>query len=169
MPTNPANFPLPQLTYSILPSQGFAGQLYDAGHHDIITGIADEDLDAGLGVCTGDEFGGIELPATGTDVTGAQFKGVTILQVAREPGQFPATGPRYLAKDAVPILRRGRIWVMPLGDMVNDGPVYCVVASANFGRFRGDNTNASLVPNCYCIQGATASSGFPALISINLP
>lgn len=158
------SFPLPQTSYALTPAVAFAGMLADAVSTRMISGLADTALDAGYGLCRGAADGEVKLPGAGSDVT-TDFQGVSVYLASKMPVQGSAL--RYAAKDSVSILRQGRIWVLALGDMVSDGPVYCVDAVANFGRFRGDNTNAALVPNAIVIKGATA--GNLALIALNLP
>ena len=71
----------------------------------------------------------------------------------------------YSANEMVGLVRRGRIWVQINAAVTLDTPVYCIY-SGSAGQFRGDNTNAVLVPTAKWVM--SASSGI-ALLEINLP
>lgn len=166
-PTNPRNFPLPQTHYNQFPTVAFNGQVADGGpFRDIISRLLDADCGVGIGLCTGVDNTRVKLISTGTDVTTAAFKGFVIYEPNREPAYpTPSAGTMRKAGDSVQLLRKGRIWVMPQGDVVDDGPVY-LCTTANYGQVRGDNTNASLLPNAYVVIGATVASGNPCQIQL---
>lgn len=169
---------LPQTTYNLFPGIAQDGQIDPTRFQDIVSMLADAALDSGMGVVTGATqtvansvfLESCKLPAASGDVTGGAFKGIAVWQSAKEPTGYPpsaATAGHYAAKDSVPVMKKGRIWIFPQGDLVKDGPLYCIYQVASIGRFRGDNTNAALVPNAKVLVGNTASSGLPCLIELN--
>lgn len=167
---------VPQTTYNQFPGIAIDGMLAEAPiSGGIDTYLTEDALVAGRFVCTGDTAlvppspQSCQLPEVATDVS-AGGQGFVIYTAAKMP---VAGAGEYKAKDAVPVLRKGKIWIFPEGDVVDDGPVYIVNGSGagTPGRLRGDaNTAAAtIVHGAVVRRGATASSGLPALVEINLP
>lgn len=166
---------LPQTSYNQFPAQAYDGML-EGTASKVDTGICAAALDAGRGLVqsaatTTSDPDSVKLPALAADVTN-HFKGVAIYLAAKMP--IAGSSLRYAAKDAVPMLRRGRIWVFPEGDILEDGAVFVVngTAGGTPGKFRGDaNSGAAttLGINAICRRGATLASGLPALLEFNLP
>ncbi len=163
---------IPQVTYAQVPPVAFAGMVADSGFTDTESAVAEEALDAGLGVVVGTTGGAtptVVKPAASGDL--ALLKGVTMYLAAREP---TGTANRYAIGDAVPCLTQGRIWVQidaTSGSVLTDnGAVYLVFSGANAGKFRGDagvGPSAVLVPNAKVKIGGTA--GGVGQIKVNLP
>lgn len=160
---------IPQTTYTLVPALARAGMMADGEHH-VDSLLADVAMAPGLAVVTGAAHGECKLPTAASDVS-AHFRGVAIYS----PMKMPVAGSAntYAIADAVPVVRRGRVWVKPEGDMVDDGPVYVVNGSGagTAGMFRGDaNAGAATVlSRAVCMIGATAASGLFALVEINVP
>lgn len=154
----------PQLSYDLAPAAAFAGMKADSGLSDTVSRLADVALDAGLGVCKGTDTESVKLPTTEGNVTGS-FGGIALYNAS----QMPRTANRYAATDAVPVLKRGRVWVQTEATIADDAAIYCIYDATNRGKFRADaDTNrAGLVPSAKCIKGVTGAG--LALIEINLP
>lgn len=155
----------PQLVVTQFPAVASAGQIADTGFRDVTTGIADGDMDPALAVVLGAHGSdSIKLPSATGDL--ASLKGWTLAKVMKEPRT-----PQFAATDAVDVLRVGRLWVVPQGDVVDEGPVYVIHSGANAGRIRGDagsgGNAATLVSRAKVLKGATA--GNLARIAVNLP
>lgn len=88
------------------------------------------------------------LPRLATDITGGGFLGVSMADTSKE---YNAGG--YIDGDAVPIVHRGRVYVISESIVAEGGAVYCRYASGSggsqLGAFRhdGDSSSAALVPN----------------------
>lgn len=167
---------VPQLTYSQFPAVAIDGMIADGAKPQIDTAIADVALDSGRAVVTGGASAltdpdRVKLPTSAADVTN-KFKGVVLYQASKMP--VAGSALRYAIKDAAPVLRQGRIYVFPEGDMVDDGPVFVVngTGAGTAGKFRGDaNAGAAttLGASAICRRGATLASGLPAILEFNLP
>jgi hypothetical protein len=168
---------IPQVTYNNRPPVAFAGQLGDSGPWDIRSCLAEAVMDAGLGVVYGTQPSGadpgtpvVDLPANTGEV--AKFMGVALYQSQREP---TGTANRYAAKDPVPVLKRGRIWVQvdatAAAALTAEGAVYLVHSGAQAGKFRQDTgaggTAATLVSGARCVYAGT--EGGIALVDFNIP
>lgn len=166
-----AGISLPQLTYTTVPALAFDGQAADntLSYNDTAL-VETAAVAAGRGVCTGTTMDQCKVPAVAADVTN-KFLGVVLYEAARMP--TPGVAAQYAVKAAAPILRRGKVWVFPEGDMVDNGPVFLVNGSGagTAGKWRGDaNTAAATqITRAICRRGATAASGLPALLEFNLP
>lgn len=167
---------VPQTVYDQFPAVAFDGMIADSAVKQVDTALADVALDCGRAVVTGGastitDPDRVKLPTAAGDVTN-KFKGVSLYQASKMP--ISGSANRYAIKDAVPVLRRGRVYIFPEGDMVDDGPVFVVNGSGagTAGKFRGDaNAGAAttLGANAICRRGATVASGLPAILEFNLP
>lgn len=133
-----------QLTYSANMSPAIAGTLYDLSDHTIDAYAAEgSDIGMGMGVVAGtDTLTQCKLPAGA--VTG--FKGIALMQ-AKE--QTYGTGTvAYVAKDTVPVVDRGRVWV-PVVGAVTAGTAACLIhTGANIGKWTvTDDTNSDVITN----------------------
>lgn len=98
--------------------------------------------------------------------TGQKFRGVSISTWANEQLKATSEG-EYKDKQAVNVLRKGRIWVRVNANITVDDPAYFVYTGADAGKFRNDNTDADRVPGGEFRSSANA--GELAVIEINLP
>lgn len=153
-----------QLTYDLYQKAGHAGLLYDIEPHRIVTGAAEGAIPFGRAVVPGtDPEKQVMLP----DPSGLEkFRGVAKSTWAQEQD---LTGEgQYKDKAAVNVVKQGVIWVEVNGDVVVDGAAYFVFTpGADLGKFRGDDTAASIVPTG--VFRSSASSGELAILEINLP
>lgn len=166
---------IPQLSYPLIPPPAFAGMLADSGPWDIESCVAEEALDAGLGLVRGTNGGatpGAKKPTVIGDL--ATLLGISKYEPAREP--IPAIAPnRYAIGDVIAYVTMGRVWVQVDttngSALLDGGPVFLVYTGVDAGRFRADTgaggVTAVLVPNARCRYGGTA--GGVAMIKINLP
>lgn len=106
------------------------------------------------------------------------FYGVSIYIQNRQNLLGPngsAGGSPYFPGDAVPVLTRGRIWVVPENTVTSDSPVYWRVvptmSNPQVGTFRSDSDggNAILIPNNQVRWIVGASAGGFAVLDINQP
>jgi len=164
-----ANHPFvsgPQVSVEYFPDPGMNGQIVDIGPRDILSALADTDLDIGLGVVLGANGpNSIKLPGQTSDVANL-FMGFTRYNPMIEP-----RSPHYAATDTVGVLRVGRIWLVCQGDVTDQGPLYVIHAGANAGKIRGDagsgGNAATQVTRGRVIQGATA--GNLCQVALNMP
>lgn len=107
----------------------------------------------------------VTLPASAANIT-ANFQGIVARLTAREPknGSSVVDGGSvmYAAKDQLPVLRTGVIWVDVENACTQDNPVYCrhtVNGGLNvIGGFAdGAGTGLAAVPNCKFIDTLTAA------------
>lgn len=160
---------MPQLTVTQFPNPAIEGMIADTSAisgNNTISRLAQGALHAGRGVCKGTLYEQVKLPALASDVTD-HFQGFTTYNAMREP---VAAGPLYKDTDAVGIFRRGPIWLLAEGTVIDDGPVYIVngTGAGTPGMLRGDANSgaATVMPRAKVIKGATA--GNLALVEINL-
>lgn len=108
----------------------------------------------------------VKLPALAADIT-ANFQGIAVRLTAREPHNATVivddgTG-MYVAKDQIPCLRTGVIYVNVEGTVAQDGAVYCRYAAgaggSQLGAFRADadTATAAIVPNAKYLEGRTGA------------
>ncbi len=155
----------PQTTYDQFNAEALEGMVTEGHFGNFIdSGTLEGTSNSARGMVTGSGYGLVKVP-TGTTYISAHFQGVSVYQSAKMPQAGAAV--RYADGDTVPCLKKGRIWVLAQGDMVLDGPVYCVHSGADAGKFRGDNTTATIVAGAICRKAAL--TGALALIELNLP
>lgn len=121
-----------QLTYGANMSPAIAGTLYDLSDHTIDSYAAEgADIGLGMGVVAGtDPVAQCKLPAAA--VTG--FKGIVLMQAKEQNSSGVVV---YAAKDTVPVVDKGRVWVPVIGAVTADGAVYLIHTGANLGKFTG--------------------------------
>lgn len=157
-------FQIPQTTVTQFPDIAIEGMVADMQSTNIITRIATIGIPVGRGVVKSSAWDLCKLPTSAAEVTN-NFQGVSIYSAMREPGV-----PHYAIKASVSVLRRGLIWLIAEGTVVDDGPVFIVNGSGagTAGMLRGDaNTAAATqVTQARVIKGATAGS--LALVEFNL-
>lgn len=153
---------IPQVAYENTMPVGIAGMVAQTGQH-VDSFLAGEDIAFGLGVVTDDPDTDTVILPNGGAIADRTFRGFTIYNAS----QAANAAEGYLEKQAVSVLRRGRIWLEAQGDVVSDGEIFVIDTGADAGKIRGDNTDATLIGSCVCLKGALA--GALALVEINLP
>lgn len=172
-----------QTSVSDVPAQAFEGMVRDiAMVKDTISRLANEAatpfIPFGKAVVklTGDADNQCSLPAATADVTDRML-GIAVADVGIEEDSSIAWG-HYKAGLAVPVLSKGRIWVIA-EDQVTDIslPVFVRFTDpggsaplASLGSFRTDADTADAVEQPACRwRTTTAGAGELAVVEINLP
>lgn len=108
-----------------------------------------------------------KVPAAAGDVTNSSA-GVVVRRLTKVTDPTLAL-PGYAAKDSVPVLRKGKIWVRVESGVTRGAAAFARHAVSNQGQFRhdADGGNATLVPSAY--YRTSASAGQLAMVEINLP
>lgn len=165
---------MPQLDYSLDNPIAVEGALYDGAMvRDKISALAE--LVAGIRVAKavkkGTDDDQVILPTAAIDITEGRILGVSILDLTLET---PVGGvPLYSTGDSIPLMRKGRLWVIAEDDCVKDAPVYVRFQNgddvADFdGGFSGVNTaDHDLLPAAKWFT--SASAGELAVLEINFP
>lgn len=141
-----------QLDYNDM-SPAIQGGLGDAGENDIVTGVSDEIVQFGMGLDQ-DAAGLYAVPSA----TGFVFGGVS---VQKHKAQQNAVGQaQFEINEAIPVLRKGRIWVNAEVAVNPTLPVF-LRHTANTGPNPGD----------FLVTADTASaddiSAFAKWVSVN--
>lgn len=109
----------------------------------------------------------VVLPVLTTDVTAGTAWGVAILDTSRETNAA-GTGADYLDEEAVPLMRKGRIWVVSEDAVDTVGlPAFVRFTDGVLGSFRTDADTADAV----ALPGATfrsTTSGVNQLVILEL-
>lgn len=166
LPYAPPLAPMSRVDY--FPNPGLNGTVADSGHHDITTALAESPgFDIGLAIVLGaGGYGFGRLPSASTDISNGLVIGFSLYKPMQEPA-FPHWQPTFAAD----ILRKGRIWVVCQGAMVDQGPVFIIYSGANAGQVRGDagsGGNAAVAfSRAVARQGAAA--GGLVILDVNTP
>lgn len=159
---------IPQIAYSYVPPAALQGQTGTIAPSTTATGVAEVALDCGLFLVGGSADQGVKLPTAAADVTNT-LRGVSLYQDVKEPIKGL---PRFKVGDAVPVLRKGQVWVpVVTADVATDQIPFVVHSGGDAGKIRGtagagpDGTIPAA--GCRVIKGAVA--GGLALVEINLP
>lgn len=155
-----------QTSYSISMAVAQTGQLADLGPNDIVSkvNVVDALTSFGLAVVQGATDDQAHLPSLSTD----KVIGVVVHVANRE--QALGTGiVGFKKSDVLPVLMKGRIWVLVDGPVVVNGPVFVRFAGGQAGVFRSDadTANATLVDGASFATSAFA--GGLAIVNFNLP
>lgn len=163
-----------QTSYSLDNPVAVEGALYDvAMTRDKISALVElaAGIRVGRAVRKGTDEDQVVLPTLATDITGGLIRGVSFIDLSLET---PVGGvPLYSEFDSIPLMRKGRIWMVAEGTAVADQPVYVRFQngddSATFdGGFSGVNTaDHDLLPNAKWFKGAVA--GELGVIEVNIP
>jgi hypothetical protein len=156
-----------QTSVTVNPAVAIEGQMADSGDTDVISRLAVISTVPGRLVAfkTGDADNQARHPDATGQVT-AQALGIPVYD-----GMHP-TNP-YAIGDMVPVLKRGRIWVLPEEAVTPASPVFVrfadgTVVSHNGGfRTSADTATAVALPTCRFL-----TSGGPAtlcVLEVNLP
>lgn len=125
-----------QTTFNQDPAIATPGMLYDSAPNDIRTCIAQEDIPYGAGVRIDGQY--CELPDSTGEVTGNDF-GVAVHDVSGKAGG-------YKAGDTVPVLVRGRVWVLTEQGLANGArPFVRFAGTGAKGAWRNDADTAAAV------------------------
>lgn len=164
----PFEFPQTTMTQFCDPAvEGMIADLSAVAGYNTASYVAIVAMNWGRGVVLGAAHDEIKLPTSAADITD-HFQGFTRYEAMRTP---VIGGNAYAIKAAVPVLRRGPIWLLVEGAAtVDDGPVYIVNGSGagTPGRLRGDANGgaATLVARAKVRQGA--APGALSKVEINL-
>jgi len=175
-----------QLSYAINAAVARRGMLADAGA-DKLTISRLVELAAGIpaGVMVTrdgatDEETQCLLPTAAADLTDDHLLGITLYDASKEPGTN-AGDNEYDDEEAVPVLRRGRVWVIAEDDVTVEAGAQCYVrhtsgTGTQLGAFRmdADTAAAAAISNCRFVTAAhTVSingvSMTVAMVEINHP
>lgn len=172
-----------QTAVNDVPAQAFEGMVRDTAQvKDIISRLANEAatpfIPFGKAVVklTADADNQCSLPASATDVTD-RLLGIAIADVSIEEDAAIAFG-HYKEGDSVPVLRKGRIWVIAetivtdisLGVFIRHTTPGGSPPLASLGSFRTDADTANATENTSLTWLTTTSAiGELAVVEFNLP
>lgn len=156
-----------QTTYLASPATAIEGMVADASRQtDIMSRAATVAIPAGR-FCVRAADGTCKLPTVTGDVTGAGVGlGVSMYDAVAAPGG-------YVQYDMVPIVHKGRVYVVVEEAVTEGDPVFVRFAAgaggSNLGAFRksADTATASQVPNA--VYRSSASASGLAVVELNSP
>ena len=150
-----------QTNYNIDTPIAFNGMLSDTTQHKDVLSLNNRDTDVFVGrlVSRGVNEDEIIHPAVATDVTDLKRARGVVLH-----SHQMTSSEKYLAKDIVSVLHKGRMWVQFMDAPDSKADVRVVVGGADAGRFASTGLG-SIVPNCKIIR--TSNNNF-AEIEIDL-
>lgn len=163
-----------QLTYTLDNPVAVEGALYDGAMvRDKVSALVE--LAAGIrvakAVIKGTDDDQVVLPGLATDITGGLVTGVSFIDLTLET---PVGGiPLYSENDSIPLMRKGRLWVITEGAAVKDAAVFVRFQNgddvATFdGGFSGVNTaDHDLLSTAKWFTSAGA--GELAVLEVHLP
>lgn len=167
---------MPQTSVDDVNAIGFEGLIYDiAQERDIISKLsAVAAITPGhLGVWKATNADTVVvLPVLTTDVTDGTAWGVAIADTSRQTNAAQ-TGADYLDEEAVPLMRKGRIWVISEDAVATVGLPAFVRFSATggekLGAFRtdADTADAVALPGA-TFRSTTAGAGELVILELNL-
>lgn len=166
---------MPQTSYAInLPAAAYPGQFADNGYKDITSALAvAAAISYGLlGVVDTTNSNGfdnmaVKVPAASTDITTATKQlGVVVADQARAQSALFSV-PTYPQFSAVPLCRKGRLWVQSETAVADGAPVYARWQTGDNGTVPGklggtlDTTTVgnALLSNAVW-RGKTTAAGF---------
>lgn len=100
-----------QTSYALNQSAAQEGQLSDVGNHDIVSKSNAAAILFGKFVAKDSADGSCKAPAAATDVTNLQKAGGVVVRSQTVVCDPSVVAPQYPLKSAIPVLRKGRIWV----------------------------------------------------------
>lgn len=165
---------MPQLSYQIDTTIAVEGALADTTTKDTVSRVSATDLGRGRFVIRDSTAAlndkGVKLPTADFVGSGDQ-EGVSMF----DPTRVPTDGGLNFAQGTeIPVLRSGRIWVVPEDAVTTGGPVFARFTSggggAVLGRFRSDADTASAaqVASGRWMSSTTGADEL-AILAINLP
>jgi hypothetical protein len=148
--------PAIQTTYTTVMRPGLAGLKADMTPETIVTGIAETAIGFGVAVFQGTGDRQVRV-ANGT----ALLVGISMWDQGVGHLTPPTTPDSFVIGDDVPVMKKGRIWVLATAAAVAGAPAYVIPAS---GLFTGVSTANTLVGSWV----TSASGGALAVLSVNL-
>lgn len=158
-----------QTSYANGQSAALEGQIADSGPRDVTSKVAHESITAGRFTARQAD-GRIKLPAASTDITGGAAEGFATIDTAREGAYGTGGSAPWAAGDVVPVLREGRLYVVPETAYTEGEQVH--VRYAGTGD-KGAVRNAAVASETAALPSAVfRNSGLAstlAIVEINLP
>lgn len=166
-----ADIVVPQTSYVMEPGRAYAGMIADSAVvRDIVSRLVETSggFGAGLFLSKGTDKRNQAILPVATGGISAGLLGVSVFQTMRE-----STTPRYKLKDSVPVMRKGRIWVLIAANIDEDDDVFIEHSGADAGKIRptANSGSATAVPNgaVKVIQAGTTTGDGIACVEVNLP
>lgn len=160
-----------QTSYSIDQAAAYDGSVYDLGSTDVVTAVVESSVIPGIFVTKGAASKGVTPPDALGEVTNpALARGFVVRDVSQESN---ASGELVYASEAlVPVLKKGRIWVVCEDAFDESDRVYVRYATTTNGTQLGrvrtdiDATNAVLLERARFLNSGDA--GALALLDLDL-
>lgn len=121
-----------QLSYSMNMAAAIAGTLYDDSPKVVDSLLAEGTIGLGMGVIAGTNPQTQAIVPSATFSAG--FKGVAMYQVKEQNDDGTVT---YTAKDTVPVVRKGRVWVNVTGAVTAETPAFLTFSGDDAGKWAG--------------------------------
>ncbi len=159
-----------QTSYSIDQAAAFAGMKGDgAPVQDVVTGENAAAVLFGSYACLDSAVGSIKAPAAAVDIT-AIGKQVGVVLAKQDMVSSASGSAQYPAKSAVPVMKKGRVWVT-VEDAITVGTSTVNVRYAgtgNKGAFAGAavSSETAVLPGARWLSNTTGAG--VALLEINL-
>lgn len=156
---------MPQLEYNDLVAAVKGGKA-DSGNHDIISAVSDEIIQFGIGLQV-EVTGLVTLPSAAGD----QFQGIAMMKHKAPPN---STGiSQYEIGQAIPVLRKGRIWVQA-EEAVNPTLAVFLRHTVNGGDVPGDfrtdlDTAAAFDISAFAKWISVTTAAGLAILEVNFP
>ena len=123
-----------QTSYSIdIAPVAFPGQLYDLSPKDVVTEAAEVALPYGILAVQGTAENQAKVPTAGADLAADKVRGVVLADQAREQKVGGSATGEYSLKDAVSLLRMGRVWVLAKDAVTKGGAVHAFNTTGELG------------------------------------
>lgn len=151
---------MPQLTVTDFSEKAVEGGLVDTGFTDKITNFSDDTVPFGYGLHEDGE-GKSKLPAGAGVFRGVALHTVTVEQVA-------GSDLSYAPNNAIPVLRKGRVWVRAEDAVTADAQAFLRQAGGNEGQFRSDVDGGNAVAVNAWFR-TSAGAGELVILEVNLP
>ncbi len=161
-----------QLVHNTIPEIGREGAIADASSRDILSRLveASAGLKPGRVVTKGTATRQVRVPVLTGEVTGGVVMGISVYDAGREPG---GTNGEYEQYEVVPVLRRGRVWMLAEDAVAEGGAVFVRFTSAGAeedGRVRSDADGGDAVALPGAVyRSTTTTTDQLVLVEINLP
>lgn len=113
------------------------------------------------------------ITATITKGTSDTLEGISVSTMAKEE-TLGTLLVQFKVGEAIPVMRKGKIYVFPTTNVASGDPVYCRfyvdgTGLMPVGSFGNVNTDGLSFLVSYAVFKTTATAGTPAIIEINLP
>lgn len=163
-----------QTAYSIDPTRALEGQLADISlHRDVVSRLAESAIPFGRYVTrhTAGTDEQVRLPVLTGEVTGNDG-GFAIADVSIEAATVGGFDGQWEANDSVPVLKRGRIFLLPEDAVTKGDPVFVRFTAGGpgqtIGRVRSDidGGNAVQLPGAFFDEDAAADE--LCIVDVNL-